>query len=50
MSAKQEVRPILELAWSVVVSELGWMAMVIVNTMLVDRINVEAIARQKRKE
>ena len=33
----------LRLAWPVVVSELGWMAMVIVDTMMVGRISAQAI-------
>ena len=33
----------LRLAWPVVVSELGWMAMVVVDTMMVGRISAEAI-------
>ena len=33
----------LVLAWPVVVSELGWMAMVVVDTMMVGRISAEAI-------
>ncbi len=43
MSLRQEIRPMLRLAWPVVVSELGWMAMVVVDTMMVGRISAEAI-------
>ena len=43
MSVRQEIKPMLRLAWPVVVSELGWMAMVVVDTMMVGRISAEAI-------
>ena len=43
MSLRQEIKPMLRLAWPVVVSELGWMAMVVVDTMMVGRISAEAI-------
>ena len=43
MSLRQEIRPMLRLAWPVVVSELGWMAMFVVDTMMVGRISAEAI-------
>ncbi|MBG98800.1 MAG: MATE family efflux transporter [Solibacterales bacterium] len=43
MGVRQEIKPMLVLAWPVVVSELGWMAMVVVDTMMVGRISAEAI-------
>ena len=43
MSVRKEIKPMLRLAWPVVVSELGWMAMTVVDTMMVGRIGAEAI-------
>lgn len=40
---RQEFRPMLSLAWPVVMAELGWMAMGIVDTMMVGRVSAEAI-------
>jgi len=40
---RDEFRPMLSLAWPVVVAELGWMAMGIVDTIMVGRISPEAI-------
>ena len=40
---EQEIRPMLRLAVPVVLAELGWMAMGVVDTMMVGRISAEAI-------
>lgn len=40
---KEELGPLLQLAWPVVLSECGWMAMGIVDTMMVGRLGAEAI-------
>ena len=40
---RMELMPTLSLAWPVVVGELGWMAMGIVNTIFVGRLGAEAI-------
>jgi MATE family multidrug resistance protein len=42
-SLRQELRPMLRLALPVVVGELGWMAMGVVDTMMVGRIDAESI-------
>src|SRR5437660_3203261 len=42
-SVREEFRPMLSLAWPVVMAELGWMAMGIVDTMFVGRVSAEAI-------
>ncbi len=38
-----ELRPLLRLAWPVITAELGWMAMGLVDTMIVGRLGAEAI-------
>lgn len=38
-----ELRPMVALAWPVVAAELGWMAMGLVDTMMVGRVGAEAI-------
>jgi MATE family multidrug resistance protein len=40
---QSELGPMLSLAWPVIVAELGWMAMGVVDTLMVGRIGAEAI-------
>jgi multidrug resistance protein, MATE family len=40
---RDEFRPMLSLAWPVVVAELGWMVMGLVDTLMVGRVSPEAI-------
>src|SRR3954465_8595154 len=40
---RDEFRPMLSLAWPVVVAELGWMVMGIVDTIMVGRVSPQAI-------
>ncbi len=40
---KQELRPMVELAWPLVLAQLGWMSMGVVDTMMVGRVSPEAI-------
>jgi MATE family multidrug resistance protein len=40
---RKDFKPMLALAWPVVLAELGWMAMGIVDTMMVGRVSAEAI-------
>src|SRR5712671_2657039 len=42
-SLRQELRPMLRLAAPLVLAELGWMGMGIVDTMMVGRVSAEAI-------
>lgn len=42
-TAGGELRPLLRLAWPVVLAELGWMGMWVVDTMMVGRVSTEAI-------
>jgi MATE family multidrug resistance protein len=41
---RQEFRPMLQLAWPLVLAELGWMSMGIVDTMMVGRLPASAVA------
>src|SRR6476619_4015551 len=40
---RDEFRPMLSLAWPVVVAELGWMVMGVVDTIMVGRVSPQAI-------
>ena len=40
---KRELRPMLKLAWPVALGELGWMAMGVVDLMMVGRLDAESI-------
>ena len=42
-SVREEFRPMLSLAWPVVMAELGWMAMGIVDTMMVGRVSADGL-------
>jgi multidrug resistance protein, MATE family len=43
-SIRQEWRPLLELAWPLVLAEIGWMAMGIIDTIMVGRLPHSAVA------
>ena len=40
---RAELRPMFQLAWPVVTAELGWMAMGLVDTMMVGRVSATAL-------
>jgi multidrug resistance protein, MATE family len=42
-TVRQQLRPTLALAWPVIVAELGWMFMGVVDTVMVGRVAPEAI-------
>src|SRR5712671_5058509 len=42
-SLRQELRPMLKLATPLVIAELGWMGMGVVDTMMVGRVSAEAM-------